>query len=149
VLTEDGWLNTGDLGYTVSGRLIVTGREKDIIIVNGRNFWPHDLEYVAERQACVRTGDAMAFSMDTGMGEQAVMLIQCRECNPRRRDDLQQRIQSNIRAEFSIDCQVELVGAHALPRTSSGKPSRSKAKRNYTASLNSQGEHLLRAMSSR
>jgi fatty-acyl-CoA synthase len=149
VLTEDGWLNTGDLGYTVSGRLIVTGREKDIIIVNGRNFWPHDLEYVAERQPCVRTGDAMAFSMDNGSGEQAVMLIQCRECNPKRRDDLQQRIQSNIRAEFSIDCQVELVDAHALPRTSSGKPSRSKAKRNYMASLNSQGEHLLRAMSSR
>jgi fatty-acyl-CoA synthase len=149
VLTEDGWLNTGDLGYTVSGRLIVTGREKDIIIVNGRNFWPHDLEYVAERQPCVRTGDAMAFSMDNGFGEQAVMLIQCRECNPKRRDDLQQRIQSNIRAEFSIDCQVELVDAHALPRTSSGKPSRSKAKRNYMASLNSQGEHLLRAMSSR
>ena len=148
VLTEDGWLNTGDLGYTVSGRLIVTGREKDIIIVNGRNFWPHDLEYVAERQHGVRTGDAMAFSLDNGAGEQAVMLIQCRECDPQKRDDLQQRIQSNIRAEFGIDCQVELVGAHALPRTSSGKPSRSKAKRNYMASIDSQGEHLLRAMSS-
>jgi fatty-acyl-CoA synthase len=148
VLTEDGWLNTGDLGYTVSGRLIVTGREKDIIIVNGRNFWPHDLEYVAERQRGVRTGDAMAFSLDNGAGEQAVMLIQCRECDPQRRDDLQQKIQSNIRAEFSIDCQVELVGAHALPRTSSGKPSRSKAKRNYIASIDSQGAHLLHAMSS-
>ena len=90
----------------------------------------------------------MAFSLDNGAGEQAVMLIQCRECDPQRRDDLQQKIQSNIRAEFSIDCQVELVGAHALPRTSSGKPSRSKAKRNYMASIESQGEHLLRAMSS-
>lgn len=148
VLTEDGWLNTGDLGYTVSGRLIITGREKDIIIVNGRNFWPHDLEYVAERQACVRTGDAMAFSLDCGSGERAVMLIQCRERDPHKRDDLQQKIQSNVRAEFSIECHVELVDAHALPRTSSGKPSRSKARRNYAASLDSQGEHLLRAMSS-
>lgn len=148
VLTEDGWLDTGDLGYMVSGRLVITGREKDIIIVNGRNFWPHDLEYVAERQPGVRTGDAMAFSLHTGVGEQAVMLIQCREQDPQKRDQLQQRIQSNIRAEFSIDCQVELVGAHALPRTSSGKPSRSKARRNYAASLDSQGEHLLRAMSS-
>src|SRR5262245_21688270 len=63
VLAPNGWLNTGDLGYLVDGHVFVTGREKDIIIVNGRNLWPQDLEYVAERQSGVRTGDAMAFSL--------------------------------------------------------------------------------------
>jgi fatty-acyl-CoA synthase len=132
---EDGWLNTGDLGYLLEGRIVVTGREKDLIIVGGRNFWPHDLEYVAESQPGVRTGDAMAFSHDAGAGEQVVMLIQCRERDDNTRRRLQQTVRARIRTEFGIDCLVELVDAHALPRTSSGKPSRSQARRNYAASL--------------
>jgi fatty-acyl-CoA synthase len=132
---QDGWLNTGDLGYLLDGRIVVTGREKDIIIVGGRNFWPHDLEYVAENQPGVRTGDAMAFSLDMGDGEQVVMLIQCREREEQARRRLQQTVRARIKSEFGIECNVELVDAHALPRTSSGKPSRSQARRNYTASL--------------
>jgi fatty-acyl-CoA synthase len=132
---QDGWLNTGDLGYLLDGRIVVTGREKDIIIVGGRNFWPHDLEYVAESQPGVRTGDAMAFSLDTGAGEQVVVLVQCREREEHVRRRLQQAVRSRIKTEFGIECRVELVDAHALPRTSSGKPSRSQARRNYEASL--------------
>jgi fatty-acyl-CoA synthase len=137
---RDGWLDTGDLGYLLDGRIVVTGREKDMIIVGGRNFWPHDLEFVAESQPGVRTGDAMAFSHDTGAGEQVVMLIQCRERDENLRRRLQQTVRARIRTEFGIDCLVELVDAHALPRTSSGKPSRSQARRNYAASqLNGHG----------
>jgi hypothetical protein len=79
VLTPDGWLNTGDLGYLLDGRIFVTGREKDMIIVGGRNFWPQDLEYVAESQETVRTGDSMAFSISDDGGERVVLLIQSRE----------------------------------------------------------------------
>jgi acyl-CoA synthetase (AMP-forming)/AMP-acid ligase II len=46
--THDGWLVTGDLGLIRNGRLIVTGRAKDIIFVNGQNYYPHDIERVAE-----------------------------------------------------------------------------------------------------
>ena len=60
VLTADGWFNTGDLGYFVKNGLFITGREKDMIIINGRNIWPQDLEFVAEQQPEVRTGDASA-----------------------------------------------------------------------------------------
>jgi fatty-acyl-CoA synthase len=63
VLTADGWFNTGDLGYFVENSLFITGREKDMIIINGRNIWPQDLEFVAEQQPEVRTGDASAFSV--------------------------------------------------------------------------------------
>lgn len=49
VFTADGWLNTGDLGFLREGRLVVTGREKDMVVVNGRNFYLHDLERLAER----------------------------------------------------------------------------------------------------
>jgi fatty-acyl-CoA synthase len=139
VLTPDGWLNTGDLGYLLDGHIVVTGREKDIIVVGGRNFWPQDLEYVAESQPGVRTGDAMAFCHDDGDGEQVVMLIQCRERDDAPREHLRHTVHAHIKTEFGIHCNVELVDAHALPRTSSGKPSRSQARQNYLLSLRGEG----------
>lgn len=48
VFKNDGWLNTGDLGYLCNGRVIITGRAKDIIINNGVNIYPSDLERIAE-----------------------------------------------------------------------------------------------------
>ena len=47
-ITPDGWLNTGDLGFLRKGRLVVTGREKDIVVINGQNYYLHDLERLAE-----------------------------------------------------------------------------------------------------
>jgi fatty-acyl-CoA synthase len=131
----DGWLNTGDLGYMIDGQLVITGREKDLIIVHGRNYWPQDLEYVAEQYPGVRSGDAMAFSLQDGDGERVVMLVQCRETDRLARERMRVQIQSRVRSEFACDCHVELVEAHTLPRTSSGKPSRARARADYAASL--------------
>ncbi len=47
ITTSDGWLCTGDLGFMKDGRLFVTGRAKDIIFINGQNYYPHDLERIA------------------------------------------------------------------------------------------------------
>jgi len=135
VLKPDGWLDTGDLGYLHDGRIFVTGREKDMIIVGGRNFWPQDLEHVAESQESVRTGDSMAFSISDEGGERVVLLMQSRELDPAARARLQHTVHAHIKTEFGIHCHVELVDSHALPRTSSGKPSRSQARRMYEASL--------------
>ena len=138
VLCEDGWLDTGDLGYQRDGRLVITGRRKDLIIINGRNIWPQDLEYLAERQPGVRSGDALAFSVpDDGVGERIILLVQCREQDANRRMALRKTIRSQITAELAVDCHVELVGAHALPRTSSGKLSRSRARADFLASKES------------
>jgi len=46
LFTSDGWLRTGDCGVVVEGRLVITGRQKDIIIVNGQNYYPHDIEEI-------------------------------------------------------------------------------------------------------
>jgi fatty-acyl-CoA synthase len=146
VLAPNGWLNTGDLGYLVDGHVFVTGREKDIIIVNGRNLWPQDLEYVAERQEGVRTGDAMAFSLvGADRREEVVMLLQCREQDAEKRDALALNLRAQIRTEFGVDCRIELVDPHALPRTSSGKPSRSKARQKYLSSLAAESPSAIRA----
>ena len=130
-LSGDGWLNTGDLGYMIGPRLMITGRAKDLIIVNGRNVWPQDLEYIAESQDGIRSGDALAFSVPSNAGEFAVVVVQCRERDSQARIRLIERIRSDIARELGIDCLVELVPAHTLPRTSSGKLSRSRARADY------------------
>jgi len=132
VLSHDGWFNTGDIAYRIGRNIVITGREKDMIIINGRNIWPQDLEYLAEKQSEVRTGDASAFSVPDQNGkEQAVMMVQCRESDENKRSDLQERLHSQVRQEFGVDCLIELVPRNTLPRTTSGKLSRSGARKEY------------------
>ncbi|MCU0935664.1 MAG: fatty acyl-AMP ligase [Gammaproteobacteria bacterium] len=134
-LSDDGWLNTGDIGYRADGNLFVTGRSKDLMIVNGRNVWPQDLEYLAHQQPEVRPGDCLAFSVPWPDGdERVVMVVQSRQNDPAERADLVKRLQGLVRSEFGIECHVELVPPQTLPRTSSGKLSRSKARQNFIAS---------------
>jgi fatty-acyl-CoA synthase len=131
-LSAEGWLNTGDIGYLDKGAVVVTGRQKDMIIINGRNIWPQDLEYFAEQQPEVRPGDASAIPVPAGDGsETAVMVIEYREADASKRSELTSRISRIIRSELGIDCTIELVSAHTLPRTSSGKLSRAGTLRDY------------------
>jgi fatty-acyl-CoA synthase len=131
-LSADGWLNTGDIGYSVDGKLIITGRKKDSIIINGRNIWPQDLEYLAEQQPEVNIGDALAFSVPgTNDEEMCVLVVQCRESDIERRANLVKRLSRLIHVELGIDTYIELVPSHTLPRTSSGKLSRSKARQQF------------------
>ncbi len=132
VLSDDGWLNTGDIGYMDKGTLVITGREKDMIIINGRNIWPQDLEFHAEQQPEVRPGDASAISVPAKDGsEAAVMVVQYRETDDSKRKELSNNLTRIIREELGIDCTIELVSAHTLPRTSSGKLSRAGTQRDY------------------
>jgi fatty-acyl-CoA synthase len=133
-LSEDGWLNTGDIGYLAEGVLTITGRKKDLIIIHGRNIWPQDLEHIAESQPEVRVGDALAFSAPNHEGDElCVLVVQCRETDPNKRNNLVRRLTALVRMELSLDCYVELVAPHSLPRTSSGKLSRSKARQDFIA----------------
>jgi len=132
VLSGDGWLNTGDLAYIADGSIVITGRQKDLIIINGRNIWPQDLEYIAENQPEVRTGDASAFSVTAADGDdKAVLVLECRESRHTQRMELTTRIQALIRQDLGIDCFIELVPRNTLPRTTSGKLSRSGAKKDF------------------
>ena len=133
-LCDDGWLNTGDIGYLADGIITITGRKKDLIIIHGRNIWPQDLEHIAETQPEVRVGDALAFSAPDHEGDElCVLVVQCRETDPNKRNNLVRRLTALVRMELSLDCYVELVAPHSLPRTSSGKLSRSKARQDFIA----------------
>ena len=131
-LSADGWLNTGDIGYRVAASIMITGRSKDLIIINGRNIWPQDLEQLAEQQPDVRPGDALAFAVPGADGaDMAVMVVQYRDKDSEKRAELISCLQGLIHADVGIDCHIELAPLHTLPRTSSGKLSRSKARQNY------------------
>ena len=133
-LSGNGWLNTGDLGYRADGALYVTGRIKDLMIIKGRNIWPQDLEYLAEQQPELRTGDASAFTVtDAQENEAAVLVVQCRQGDSGGLESLAERLKQAIYSEFGIQCLVEFVPPHTLPRTSSGKLSRSMARRDFLA----------------
>ncbi len=132
VLTGDGWLDSGDLGYMFEGELYLTGRAKDIIIVNGRNIRAQDLEELAEGEAEIRVGDASAFGLDEPDGQpDAVLVVECRTQDMARREALIARLKRRVYEGFGLRCEVELVAAHTLPRTSSGKLSRVAAREGF------------------
>ena len=131
-LSHDGWLDTGDIGYLVDGSIVVTGRHKDMIIINGRNIWPQDIEHIAERQPELRSMDASAFFVLGEDGEEvAVVVVQCNVNNVAENRLLTQRLHREIHEELGISCLIELVPRHTLPRTSSGKVSRAAAREDY------------------
>jgi len=133
VLSADGWLDTGDLGYLLDGQIVITGRAKDLIIVNGRNVWPQDLEWTAESQIeALRSGDVAAFQVAAD-DDRVVALVQCRTREPDKRAELRASIASTLRVAHGLEVEVVLAPPHSLPQTSSGKLSRSRARSLYLA----------------
>lgn len=131
-LSADGWLDTGDIGYLVEGNIVVTGRHKDMLIINGRNIWPYDIESIAEKQPELRSTDAAAFSIPgADFEELAVLVVQCNIVEADEVHDLTHRLHREIQEELGIKCIIELVPRHTLPRTSSGKLSRAGSRLDY------------------
>ena len=136
VLSDDGWLDTGDLGYFLDGEIVVTGRAKDLIIVNGRNVWPQDIEWAIEAKRVVKNGDSAAFSIDTPHGERVVVAVLARVSGEEARMALARDVAGAVREAVAVDCDVALVPPTlGLPMTSSGKLSRARTKANYLAGL--------------
>jgi acyl-CoA synthetase (AMP-forming)/AMP-acid ligase II len=138
------WLATGDLGVLLDGELYVTGRSKDLIIIDGRNHYPHDVETtVSHASPAVRTGYVAAFSVAAEMlesagdnsGEQLVIVAE-RAAGVRRLD--QDPVAATVRAAVSREHQVRvadflLVAAGTIPRTTSGKLARNACRAEYLA----------------
>lgn len=128
VMKADSWMDTGDLGYMSEGNLYLTGRHKDIIIINGRNIRAQDIEEIAEQQPEIRTRETSAFAVvDANGASTVVLVIECRLSSVQERQALMGRLQRLVYSAFGVHCLVELVPPHTLPRTSSGKLSRAAA----------------------
>jgi acyl-CoA synthetase (AMP-forming)/AMP-acid ligase II len=138
------WLATGDLGVYIDGELYVTGRIKDLIIVDGRNHYPHDVETtVSEASTAVRSGYVAAFSVPADVldppnghsGEQVVIVAE-RAVGAGRTDPAS--VTETVRAAVSRQhririADVRLVAAGTIPRTTSGKLARNACRAEYIA----------------
>ncbi|WP_426403211.1 fatty acyl-AMP ligase [Streptomyces sp. R-07] len=126
---ETGFLRTGDLGVIEDGHLYVTGRLKELIILNGRNLYPQDVEHAVRGIApALNPGVGAAFSVDAGGREQLVLVQEIRDTSPDRTEEsadrraLVRRIQETVGVEFNVPlANVLLVPAGTVRRTTSGK----------------------------
>lgn len=132
VLSPEGWLDTGDMGYMKDGCIYIVGRAKDMIIVNGKNHWPQDIEWAAEQVDGVKKGDVAAISIPGDNSEETpLVLAQCRISDAADRMKFSDLMKKKVQSETGVTCIVELVPPKSLPRTSSGKLSRTKARDQY------------------
>ena len=132
---EDGWLKTGDLGFMRAGEIYLTGRIKEILIVNGTNYMPDELEQLAEGEGGSGGMErAAAFTVaQDGQGEQPVLVVEVdRRSGPDVLKDLAERIAGRIGRELGLPVrEVVFVARGAIPRTTSGKLQRGALREAY------------------
>lgn len=131
---QDGWLATGDLGFLEDGELYLTGRLKDVLIVRGHNFMPHELEWLAE--GVVGGGGALrsgAFTVARGaQGEEAVLIVETAETDPAVLAELERGIRNRIGRTHSLTlADVVFVRRGRIPKTTSGKVQRRELRARY------------------
>ncbi|MFM0642761.1 non-ribosomal peptide synthetase [Paraburkholderia bryophila] len=119
------WLRTGDLGFVNNGRLFVTGRVKDLIILRGRNVYPQDIERALAQVDGLRSGRIAAFAVRDANGAEAIG-VAAELARAAQRDGAEQTVIDAIRRAVAAAIgepvgAVLLLEAGALPRTSSGK----------------------------
>jgi 8-amino-7-oxononanoate synthase len=130
------FLRTGDLGALVQGQLVVTGRLKDLVILEGRNYYPHDIETAAERShPSLRPGFAAAFGVggETGGRERLILVAEViRQHKPEGDGALFQAVRAELAATVGVvPEEIVLIRQNTIPRTSSGKIQRRACRTAY------------------
>jgi acyl-CoA synthetase (AMP-forming)/AMP-acid ligase II/acyl carrier protein len=130
---EGPFLRTGDLGFLHQGELFVTGRSKDLIIVHGQNYYPQDIERLAEGIGRgVRPGCSAAFAVEGQDGEHLVIVF---EVDPDKAGDLgalAEEISQQIAGTFALQpAAVVMIAPKSIPKTSSGKIQRRATKQGW------------------
>jgi acyl-CoA synthetase (AMP-forming)/AMP-acid ligase II len=142
---EGPFLRTGDLGFLQKDELFITGRIKDLIIIAGHNFYPHDIEYIVERShPAIRTGCSAAFSVEAAGQERLVVVAEvsrkykCTKGQAQLNQESDQEGRLLLEEDLVVKAirqsvmeyvglpvyEVQLLKAGTLPKTSSGKVQR-------------------------
>jgi fatty-acyl-CoA synthase len=128
-LMRDDWFHTGDLGYMADGELYVTGRIKDLIIINGRNIHPQTIEWATSTVEGVKKGSVAAFSRPGRRGEELVVVVEARSNDTA---GMISAIENAVqRAILTKPADVVCIKPGSLPRTSSGKLKRHQVRQQY------------------
>jgi acyl-CoA synthetase (AMP-forming)/AMP-acid ligase II len=130
-ITADGWVRTGDLGLFDDGDLYITGRAKEIIFVNGQNYYPHDLESIALRAHGLELGKIVAAGVRPrgAQADQLVVFIL-------HRSDMADFLPTAIEVARLINEHTglevaEVVPVKRIPKTTSGKIQRHLLEESY------------------
>jgi len=127
---RDGWLMTGDLGFLQDGRLFVTGRKKELIIVSGRNYYPQDIERAVHSLEVVRPGSVVAFGTRNGREEGIVVVAAPR--NPQDVEGVSDAVRGVVADHLNLPVlDVVLMESGRIPRTTSGKLCRGRCRDLY------------------
>jgi len=122
---EQGWYDTGDLGYLMeNGHIVVCGRVKDVIIMAGRNIYPTDIERAAGRVSGVRPGCAVAVRLDAGHAREtfAVAVESNAYQDPAEVRRIEHQVAHEVVSEVDVRPRnVVVLGPGTIPKTPSGK----------------------------
>jgi fatty acid CoA ligase FadD32 len=137
-LPPAGWLRTGDLGVLYDDELYITGRLKDIIIIDGKNHYPQDIEETAEEaHPAVRPGRVAAFGLPTELGEAIVIVIErSHEVAAAQvaAEEISQAVRRAVSKVHDLKlADVQILEGRKVLRTSSGKISRAANRERYIA----------------
>ncbi|MCU0287796.1 MAG: AMP-binding protein, partial [Acidobacteria bacterium] len=135
IISTDGWLDTGDLGFTVKDHLVITGRAKDLIIVGGTNYYPHDIERTLEDIKGLEVNKVAAASIFDDNLHREIVLVFIRFNAPG--NDLSRFISLKNEARERLLNKIGLKVDHfipvsQLPKTTSGKLQRFKLAQDYS-----------------
>ena len=127
--SNEEWLRTGDLGFILNDEIYICGRTKDMIIVRGLNYYPHDIELLTEQDKNVRKGCSVAFSMEENGREKVIVIAELKSGKTTAStDEMNQRIQQYL--GILVDHFV-FIPPRTISKTSSGKIMRSQMKQRF------------------
>jgi acyl-CoA synthetase (AMP-forming)/AMP-acid ligase II/acyl carrier protein len=119
--TADGWLRTGDLGLKHGGDLYISGRAKEIIFINGQNYYPHDLEAIAQRAPGLELGKVVAAGMRRrGAETEQLVVFLLHRSGPEDFLPLATQVARLINEQTGLEV-AEVVPVKRIPKTTSGK----------------------------
>ncbi|GAA3600430.1 fatty acyl-AMP ligase [Kineosporia mesophila] len=118
---QDDWLRTGDLGFMYDGQLFVAGRQKDLIILNGVNYYPHDVESLAQQAHPLVEGSVAAAVSYTEPNRVVVVIEAATEAGPEEAELAAAAVLRHITSTLPIPADVVITERGRLPRTTSGK----------------------------
>ena len=132
-LDAAGWLATGDLGFLDRGELFVTGRLKDLIIIGGRNLYPHDIEAAAAEVPGLRPGRVAAVGVtEPERATEVLVLLAEFTAGPATAAAAAASLRQQLRARFGVlPHDIVLLPRGQVPLTTSGKLRRAQARADY------------------